>query len=88
MKLDGHRHFLRIRILGDTLMVYPVKLEKVPARTAWRLNPRRAQDASASVFVADPPLKPELIERPIPINARAAPTTSDVKTPGEMPPTN
>jgi hypothetical protein len=88
MKLDSHRHFLRIRILGDTLMVYPVKLEKVPARTAWRLNPRRAQDASASVFVADPPLKPELIERPIPINARAAPTTSDVKTPGEMPPTN
>ena len=28
MQLFDYRHFLRIRILGDTLTVYPVKLAK------------------------------------------------------------
>jgi hypothetical protein len=86
MKLDSHRHFLRMRILGDRLEIYPVKLEKVPTRSAWRVNPQRASDASASVFVADPPLAPELIEDAVVIDATRAPTPAEVKMPGDLPP--
>jgi hypothetical protein len=51
MKLDSHRHFLRIRIQGDTLHVYPIGLDAVPARGEWRDNPARSSDKTASVFI-------------------------------------
>lgn len=86
MKLDSHRHFLRIRISGDTLTIYPVKLEKVPARDEWRANSERTTEWSPSVFVPDPPMTAELIEEPLFIDASRAPTTADVKTPSELPP--
>ncbi|MER8394927.1 metallophosphoesterase [Mesorhizobium sp. M1340] len=85
MKLDSHRHFLRIRLKGDAATVFPVKLEKVPAREQWRANPERKTDPSVSVFASDPQLSPQMLEEPISILARAAASTSDVKTPGEMP---
>jgi hypothetical protein len=86
MKLDSHRHFLRIRIKFDTLTVYPIKLETVPTRERWRENPDYKKNKFASVFVADPPVAPQLIEEPIVIHAQHAPSTMEVKTPSELPP--
>ena len=48
MKLGSHRHFVRIRIQGDTLTVYPVKLEKVPDRDTWKSNPHPGPDSNSS----------------------------------------
>jgi hypothetical protein len=86
MKLDSHRHFLRIRIKDDTLTIYPIKLDAVPTREQWRENPEYTKNTIASVFVADPPLAPRLIEEPIVIHAQRAPSTTDVKMPSELPP--
>lgn len=84
MKLDSHRHFLRIRLKGDEATVYPIKLGTVPSRNQWRANPAQTSEATPSVFVAEPPLKPELLEQPIVVPARQAASTSDVRTQGEM----
>jgi hypothetical protein len=87
MRIDGYRHFVRIRIVADTLTIYPIKLDEIPKRHQWRENPRRDRDRSPSVFVADPAMMPHLIEKaPVVIQARHAPTTAEVKTPSELPP--
>jgi hypothetical protein len=86
MKLDRYRNFLRLRVLGDTLTVYPVGLDEVPRRHQWRENPARSTDPAASVFVPEPAMEPHLIGgEPIKIHAREAPSTSDVKQPSELP---
>jgi hypothetical protein len=85
MKLDSHRHFLRIRILGDTLQVYPIALDRVPKRHEWRENPARKTDRSASVFVPPDSIAPHLIEGPVVIRAQHAPSTSEMKSPSELP---
>jgi hypothetical protein len=87
MKLDSHRHFLRIRILGDTVTVYAVKLDRVPTRDQWHENHERKTNKMASVFNSVPAMKPELIEKPIEIRAHHAPSTTEVKTPSQLPPT-
>jgi hypothetical protein len=86
MRLDSHRHFLRIRIVGDTPTIFPIKLDEVPKRHQWRENTGRDRDRSPSVFVPDPPMTPHLIEEPIVIQAQHAPTTADMKTPSELAP--
>ena len=88
MKLDSYRHFLRIRVRGNEVAVYPIKLENVPAREHWRENKERNVDPLASLFVADPPLRPELIEEPVVVQVRTVASTTDVKTPGELPSQN
>jgi len=85
MQLDSHRNFLRIRILRDTLTVFPVKLDKVPARNEWRKNPARQTNPTAAVFDTEVAMNPELVEKPIVIQAQHAPTTAEVRTPGELP---
>jgi hypothetical protein len=86
MKLDSHRHFLRLRILEDTITVFPVKIDRVPTRDEWREYPDRKNNPFSSVFVSAPAIKPELIEAPIVIRAHHAPSTTAVKTPSELPP--
>jgi hypothetical protein len=86
MKLDSHRHFLRIGILGDKLTVFPVKVDRVPSRDQWRENPERKNDKRASVFISDPAMKPGLVEQPFEIRAHDAAATTEVKTPGQLPP--
>ena len=82
MRLDSYRHFLRIRILGDTLQVYPIALDRVPKRKEWKENPLRKSDPSASVFVPPDSMVPHLIEGPVVIRAQHAPSTSEVKSAG------
>jgi hypothetical protein len=87
MRLDSHRHFLRIRILGDTVTVFPIKLDKVPGRKGWRYNPKDERNRSPSVFSPAVAMEPELIEEPIEIRVDHESTaTSQVKVPGELPP--
>ena len=86
MRLDSHRHFLRLCIRGDTVTVFPVKLDKVPGRKGWRFNPRNARDRFPSVFSPTVEMGQELIEEPIEIRVDHASTaTTQVKVPGELP---
>ena len=70
MRLDSHRHFLRMRIQDDAVAVYPVGLDKAPRRNAWRMNVART-GAPPPAYVPASPLTPRLIEGPIVIRIRA-----------------
>src|SRR5829696_6156445 len=51
MRLDSFRHFLRIRVIGDQITVYPVGFDRTPRREEWRDNPAINQDPQASYFL-------------------------------------
>lgn len=80
MRLDGYRHFLRLRILGDTLTVYAIGLDRVPTREEWRNNPASETNPTAPWFIAKPPLEPHLIEKPIVIRAKKVTPVADHPT--------
>lgn len=84
MKLYSHRHFLRLRIIGDTVTVFPIKLEKVPDRAQWKYNPKHEREKCPSVFRPEPAMQAELIEDPIEIVAEHARSTKQMKTPSEV----
>jgi hypothetical protein len=65
MRLDGRRHFIRMRIVKDSITVYPVKIDEIPHRDRWKMNTQWGSITNPSVFVPDPPLEPSLIEEPI-----------------------
>lgn len=88
MKLDSYRHFLRLRIIGDAVTVFPIKIDKVPLRKEWLYNPKDKRERTPSVFIPRSAMNPQLIEQPIEIRAdhnSAATTTMQVKSPGELP---
>jgi hypothetical protein len=64
--------------------VFAVKLDRVPQRSGWKENPDRGKPG-APVFIAEPPLQPGLVENPIVIQAGKTTTTSEVKTPDQVP---
>lgn len=82
MRLEGYKNFLRIKIHDDQITVYPVKLEKVPARDQWIKNPERTPD-NPSTFVPPPQsgFDPEPIESPIIVSLRTVIST-DKPPPG------
>jgi hypothetical protein len=66
MRLDGYRNFLRLRIQGDTVTIYPVGLDRVPRREDWRINKKwKARDPGEPAYLPATPLQPHLIEGPI-----------------------
>jgi len=73
LRLKGYKHFLRIRIKGQSITVFPIKLDNVPKRHDWVKNTPTTQNPS--VFSA--PLNPELIEQPISISLSQTITTEE-----------
>jgi hypothetical protein len=64
MRLDSHRHFLRMRIKDDEVTLYPIALDRVPKRYEWGFNTEKA-GSPPPVYVPTPALDPHLIEGPI-----------------------
>jgi len=85
MQLFDYRHFLRIRILGDQITVYPIGLQRVPRRKEWKDNPASPADPNAPYFIPSAPMVTHLIERPIVISGWKTPPTGEVKKPNELP---
>jgi hypothetical protein len=70
MRLGSYRHFLRFRIDGDTLTIYPIGIDTEPTRDTWTLNPAyRDGDQDTPAVVPTKPLRQHLIESPISIAA-------------------
>jgi hypothetical protein len=66
MRLDSYRHFLRIKIEGDQLTVFPIGIDKSPKRSDWKKNERFVKgDQDTPVFVPTRDLGQHLIERPV-----------------------
>jgi hypothetical protein len=64
MRLDSHRHFLRMRIKDDEVTLYPICLDHVPKRDEWRFNAEQT-GSPPPVYVPVSPLAPHLIEGPV-----------------------
>jgi hypothetical protein len=71
MRLGSYRHFLRLKINGDELTVYPIGIDKEPKRTGWKFNPDyREGDQDTPAIIPQDALGEHLVEPPIIINAR------------------
>lgn len=71
MRLNSFRHFLRLKIEGDMLVVFPIGIDKSPKRSFWKFNDGRHQeDQNASIVVPKGSLGQHLIEGMITIDAR------------------
>lgn len=88
MRLNSHRHFLRIRLHNGEAIVYAIKAEKVPHRLEWLDNPAFRTNPGASRFAPPANLKAEFIEIPIKINAHESSSTTEIKNPDEVASTN
>ncbi len=70
MRLDSFRHFLRIRIKGDEVKIFPIGIDDVPRRQDWRVNEKwKEGDPSQPAYVPARPLVPKLIEDPLVVEA-------------------
>jgi hypothetical protein len=72
MRLDSHRHFLRMRFDTDgSITIFPIALETVPKRKAWALNPAwRPDKPNGPAYVPRTKLDPKLIEGPVVVRAK------------------
>jgi hypothetical protein len=71
MRLGSYRHFLRLRIKGDEVTVFPVGLDKAPQRDLWIINPKyRRGDQDEPAISPKESLGQRLIEEPVVIDAR------------------
>jgi hypothetical protein len=54
MRLGSYRHFLRLKIKGDELTIYPIGIDKEPRRSVWIRNPGYKEgDQNTPVFVPE-----------------------------------
>jgi hypothetical protein len=83
MRLDSYRNFLRMRIRGDEITVFPIGLDDVPSREEWQLNEARSS-SSPSIFRPPSGFAPHLIEPAIRINAKGGLSASEIKPGAEV----
>jgi len=86
MRLDAYRNFLRLRIVGDQITVYPIGIDKVPTRNEWRDNEDAEHDPAISRFLPPESFAIRLIEKPIIISGSQSAQTMDVRKPIDLPP--
>ncbi|MEJ7623720.1 MAG: hypothetical protein WKF34_06985 [Pyrinomonadaceae bacterium] len=74
MRLNSYNHFLRLKIEGDKLTVYPIGIDKSPVRSGWKVNEafdNDDPDQDTPAFIPTQALGQHLIEEPIVIDANA-----------------
>jgi hypothetical protein len=69
MRLDRYRHFLRIKVEGSKLTIFPIALDRMPARSDWRKATAVEMAQGESIFQPKCVLTPKLIEDPIVLDA-------------------
>lgn len=72
LRLDSYRHFLRLKIEGDKLTIYPIGIDKSPQRDHWKHNPEYGDPNAGQDTPAITPsegLGQDFIEGPLIIDA-------------------
>jgi hypothetical protein len=70
MRLGRYRHFLRMRIKGEELTIYPIGIDRSLRRNRWQWNPLRSKgDQNQPEVIPKVSLGEHLIEGPIVIRA-------------------
>lgn len=79
MRLDSHRHFLRMKVQGDQLTIYPIGVDQSPSRSDWKFNEcDQENDQSASIVVPKEAISTRLIEGPVEIRATNVTSLEDI----------
>lgn len=66
MRLDSYRHFLRLKIDGDKLTVYPIGIDQSPKRSDWKFDEERNEDdQNAPIIIPMRSLGQKFIEGPV-----------------------
>jgi hypothetical protein len=68
MQMEGYKNFLRIKIKGDELTVYPVGIKEIPGSRDWVKNPKAKKGSTEPILVSRAKIKAEFIEAPVVIN--------------------
>lgn len=73
MRLDSYRHFIRLKIEGEKLTIYPIGIDKSPRRKDWTINSDyKDEDVDQNTpFIlpkSDHVLRPRLIEPEVEID--------------------
>jgi len=68
MRRNSHRHFLRMRIKDDSITLFPIALDRVPARRDWKINTEKV-GTPPPVYVPAQPLVQHLIESPVTVHS-------------------
>lgn len=73
MRLDSYRHFIRLKIEGDRLTIYPIGIDESPRRKDWIINPDyKHEDVDQDTPFITPKsnqlIRPRLIEAEVEIN--------------------
>lgn len=83
MRLDSYRHFLRMRIKGDELTIYPIGIDQAPVRSDWSVNAKAAKDnQKEAIYLPSKPLGEHLIEGPVIIRAQKVQSVEEVAKAG------
>lgn len=70
MRLNSYRHFLRMKIEGNKLTIFPIGIDQSPERQDWQKNPAHKEwDQDTSYFVPRKTLGQRFIEKPIVVDA-------------------
>jgi hypothetical protein len=68
MRLDGYRHFLRLKIENNKITIFPIGIDKAPKRSDWKINPEfdeKNPDQNTPAVIPKKNLGQHLIEEPI-----------------------
>jgi len=69
LRLDSFRHFIRLKIEGDEITIYPIGIDKSPKREDWEFNDSYKEGTQdIPVVIPKKGLKQHLIEEPVVIN--------------------
>ncbi|WP_108883243.1 metallophosphoesterase [Anderseniella sp. Alg231-50] len=68
MSMDTYKNFVRIRVKGDKLTVYPIGMDTVPKDNQWELNKSTGTKRKGSWVIPKSPLSHRLIEGPLEIS--------------------
>lgn len=66
LRIKDYKNFLRLRFEKDRLVIYPLKVDRIPRRSDWMSPPKDATgETLRSRLVPVRPIRVELIEEPI-----------------------
>jgi hypothetical protein len=69
LRLDSYRHFIRLKIEGDKITIYPIGIDNSPKRDDWKFNESYEPGTQdIPVIVPEKNLEQHLIEDPIVID--------------------
>jgi len=78
--LDTYKNFIRLKIEGDNLTVYPIGIDKVPSRDGWQFNEDNEDGNQDTPTIAPKvPIECHLVEKTITMDIKTVATINSLE---------